>query len=247
MTKLSDEEALKDLKWMLAHGMDVNAVNYENTATPLIFAIENFWTKCVRLLIKEGANINGSLEGYTPLTIAVSRGNIWDLKVLIKAGADLESTGNHGQTVLHTAASCGRPNLFKILLDAGSKKDAQEGFGKTALHIAVNYGSVEKTKYLIKAGADIEIQDKSGERPLQTAVLSDWSILEDKYTCIKLMLDAGADVNAKDFYNNTALTLAIKNKYEVCVNMLRARIAKLEKEALESISLTTATLITERL
>jgi serine/threonine protein kinase len=58
------------------------------------------------------------------------------LKVLIKAGADIHSKDNQGNTPLHLASANKRKNCMDLLLEAGGRLDEKNNDGMSALDLA---------------------------------------------------------------------------------------------------------------
>jgi ankyrin repeat protein len=66
-----------------------------------------------------GANVNTrDQDGYTPLHLASSDGNVNVVRVLLDAGAIVDATNIDGYTPLHYASSDGHVNMARVLLDA---------------------------------------------------------------------------------------------------------------------------------
>ena len=85
---------------------------------------------------------------------------------------------------------------------------------ETPLHIAVgmreNRPNVEAIcSALIVAGADLNAVDNRGNTPLLTAIMA----LNTQ--CVKTLLQAGADVNVKNFDNEGVLALEMSNGYHI--------------------------------
>ena len=104
--------------------------------------------------------------------------------------------------------------------------------GNSPFMFAVIYGRIEIIKYLVSLGADVNGRNSEGQTALMMAVnpkkLSRFSkgvlrsYLKGKQNlrCAKLLLQLGADVNAKDNYDKTALFLASVRGYVDCVRLL---------------------------
>src|SRR5687767_13301392 len=151
-------------------------------------------------------------ETYTPLIAAVA----WDwtdgVRLLLKAGADIEARASEGKTALMAGASSGRPETVSILLDAGAKVNARSARGATALHYCVSWtqydffitGFEERlaivAQMLLDKGADIEARDGLGRTALMWA--AGWRHLPT----LKTLIAAGADLEAADAAGRTALT-----------------------------------------
>ncbi|EDV26079.1 Myotrophin [Trichoplax sp. H2] len=63
--------------------------------------------------------------------------------------------------------------------------------GRMPLHYAADYGQAKVMDYLLDQGANINQLDKHGISPLLAAI---W---EGHTNCVKLLIDRGADKNAK--------------------------------------------------
>jgi ankyrin repeat protein len=71
-------------------------------------------TDLVKLLIKNGADVNDNSNGVTPLYAASRNGNFSIVKILIENGADVNKANNDGFTPLFTASHRGYLNIVKL-------------------------------------------------------------------------------------------------------------------------------------
>ena len=75
--------------------------------------------------------------------------------------------------------------------------DAKDEYGNTVLHYAVGkYGSVECVSKLLQYNANENLKDDSGRAPLHLAVR--FGDTTDRVSKLNVLLEANADVNAKD-------------------------------------------------
>ena len=126
----------------------------------------------------------------TPLSLACSNGNAPMIELLLKAGADANTTLPEGETALMTAANTGNVAALKVLIAHGANVNATENSrGQTALMWAVNEGHLDAAQALIEAGADINARSKGKFSPMVFAVRG------GKTDIVKLLLAAGANPN----------------------------------------------------
>ncbi|HEX3164670.1 MAG TPA: ankyrin repeat domain-containing protein, partial [Chitinophagaceae bacterium] len=174
--------------------------------------VQNEW---IDLLIDNGAQPGNGIG-------ALAHGNLDAARHLIKRG---------GKLTLATAVGLDMQNDIDRLSKEASKKDLE-----IALMMASFYGKSEMIKFLIGLGVDVNtfIDNSTGfhshASPLHQAVFS--GALES----VKLLVDARADLNAKDqIYNGTPLGWAIymqteeqdetkKKKYKEIENYLRDKL-----------------------
>ena len=89
-------------------------------------------------------------------------------------------------------------------VSAKSKSEVlQNSFQTPGIHTAIVAGNIEAVKQLIASGTDVnEIEPGSGSTPLMTAALL------DRVEIAKLLLDAGASIDSKNYDGSTALHTA---------------------------------------
>lgn len=100
---------------------------------------------------------------------AVATGDIEGVRCLIRAGADVNSTGTgwNGNTPLHIAAGyCDRTEIVRALLEAGANVNVKGDGGDAPLHVAAGSGCLTLVKALVAAGANINAKNDGDETPL---------------------------------------------------------------------------------
>lgn len=127
--------------------------------------------------------------GWTPLMSAVSAGHLETIGFLLKAGANVMTKNNNGQSALHY--NKGRVSVVELLL-----KD--ESFGI----------DLEKEAVLKQRKKFINLRDKYGISALSRAASANCQSVAE------LLIDKGAKLNAKDKYGNTALHIACESGNE---------------------------------
>ncbi len=175
----------------------------------LILAVENGHFQQVKELIEQGCDINikdNELQ-RTPLHYAVDRGYTQIVSLLINNGADVNCEDIDGYTPLIEAVLCGRAELACLLIDKGA--DLNPGYIKydntTLLHEAIiaDYSDcyngqndlITTINLLIEKGLDVNAKDRWGCSP----------IFNTTREIATILLQNGADVNARNNERNTAL------------------------------------------
>lgn len=157
----------------------------------------------VTALIAAGANVNkGDMFG-APLHMAVARGNVDIVTVLLDAGADIEAKGTNGAHPLHLAALADRPEVARLLIAHGAQLESRDNNGMTPLLIAASNGKLGVTQVLLDAGADVKAE---GVRyPYDALGIAAFGC---QIPVVKLLLARGMDINARlDDKNQTLLFL----------------------------------------
>src|SRR3954471_13487391 len=121
--------------------------------------------------------------------------NIDALKTLVKQRADLNAAQPDGTTALHWAAHWNDAEAVSLLLRAGANAKAVNRYGATPLSEAVVSGNAAMIEALLNAGASPKtLTSENGETVLMTASRA------GNVDAVRLLLDRGADVNAKETY-----------------------------------------------
>ena len=130
--------------------------------------------------------------------------------------AGLVGAGGGGLTPLVFAAREGHLETARALLDGGAQVNETTTYGWTPLLTAVNNRHYQLAKMLLEYGADANIANKGGWTPLYLATDNrnieggDYPVRQpdmDSLEIIKLLLDHGADPNAKVKDNTLTRTI----------------------------------------
>lgn len=140
---------------------------------------------CLSLLL------TGAGAPDSPVADAAMRGDVDEVRVLLRAGADVNAAQGDGMTALHWAAMSGSVGLAEVLVYAGANLEAQTRLGGfTPLLVASQAGSAEMVQKLLGAGADANTTTSTGETALHFAAAS------GNPAAIAALVAHGADVNA---------------------------------------------------
>ena len=217
---VEDADTVRDL---IARGADVNAIN-EYGHTPLYFSRSR---AVVQTLIDNGTDLDRKQE-YTqiPLVYAIDEysknplfyaANKEVAQALIDNGVEVNAVDRNGMTPLFYAAN---KEVAQVLIDNGADVNAvdrngmtpismpmREGYRYTDLDSKYDYDYSTIKRDLIEVPIDngAELNPPAQDRHktfLIDAVLSQY---KTDFELIQLLLDNGADVNARDKAGRTAL------------------------------------------
>ena len=232
---------------VISHGADVNVMN-ENNVTALMIACGRGNMHVINVLLNAGANPRISdADDHTWLHEAVRGGySQVVLETMINHGADVNATIKNNRTPVMIACENGNENVINVLLSAGADPNIADADGYTCLHDAVGKGcSKETLQVIVEHGADVNATNKYNETALLVAcqklnadainvllsVRADPTIADyEGYTCLhhggcskenlQAMIDHGADVNATNKMNQTALLLACQKRNSDAMRVL---------------------------
>ncbi|WMW78543.1 ankyrin repeat domain-containing protein [Flavobacterium sp. 20NA77.7] len=108
-------------------------------------------------------------KGYTPLLLAVYRGNYKVAEKLIELGADVNFVSESG-TILMAAIFKVDEEMFRLILHSNADINLQDKQGNTPLMFAVTVGNEDFVNELLKRNANKNIQNKEGQTAFMLAV-----------------------------------------------------------------------------
>ena len=167
-------------------------------AAPLVDAVKSGDRAAAVALIERRADVNAAeSDGTTPLHWAVHQNDLELVDRLLKAGANVKVTNDYGVTPMSEAAVIGNAVLIDHLLKAGADVESTNADGQTALMIVARTSFVDAARILLKHGAKVNaVEHWHG----QTALM--WAVAQNEPAMVKVLVAAGADVNARSTVNN---------------------------------------------
>jgi ankyrin repeat protein len=209
--------SLDAMKLLTANGADAKAVS-EAGVTALHLAAGD--ARKVRLLLENGADVNkASLLGRTPLLVAAGTyGTIETVGLLLDRGAAVNGADATGLTPVIAASNVDDAAVVKLLIEKGADINARATVGAavTALMGAASNGDAELTRFLLTRKADVHAISpdragtvKNGPVAFGNVTALHFAVGSRNLETVKLLLDAGSDVNARDVRGLTPLVFAI--------------------------------------
>ncbi|GJN02817.1 hypothetical protein PR202_ga20203 [Eleusine coracana subsp. coracana] len=176
---------------------------------------------------------------------AAYHGDLFRLKGLISAGADPSKPDYDGRTALHVAASRGFEDIVRFLIQRGANVNSIDKFGNSPLLQAIKSGHDRITSHLVVHGAVLNLEEPGSylcrivtdgkidllkrllhfgvdpncknydqRTPLHVAAA------EGLHFVANMLIEFGADVQAKDRWGNTPLDEARRCSSKPLVRIL---------------------------
>ncbi|KAJ4854426.1 ankyrin repeats (3 copies) domain-containing protein [Trichoderma breve] len=155
--------------------------------------------------------IQTSTPGENLLNIAASKGYTEIVRALLPR-FDPNVKNAENRTPLDLAVSGKHRDVIRLLLESGADPNVSDSDRWTPLHIAAESGLHEIFEDLLRGGGDVYARTILKETALHLAV---------KFpNIVRLLIDASADLNAKDYNEATPLHLAVRANSITTIKLL---------------------------
>ena len=209
-------------------------------ATPLHEAVRYGRVDIARLLLGAGAKVDAlDSLGKTPLLLIIPVESQYTVyATLLQYRANINQKDMYGDTVLHVATMSNAPaNVLELLVKNRASVNERNKQGVTPIEIAIEQEHSEQVDFFAKHNADIFAENMEGDSPLSKAlsrptpdmlkmlVTSENINSKDSsgntalhvaiqkdalFDYIKYLVDAGADVNARNKNGDSVLFMTVK-------------------------------------
>lgn len=232
------------IEFLLSQGADVNLGKSTN-GKALHKAASNGNIRIGQLLLEHGAEvsaIDNEADCWTPLHHAAYGNHLDFVKLLVESGADIYAAGDLGWP-MDEALSQGHKAVAEYLYSL--VENTHPGALGTPLHVSAGLRNKELLQNFSGDNEDIDIRDYASRTPLHWAagrdrplyfriILEHYEKLKefelpstlsrgDVQMAIEFLLDKGAEIDAKDYADNTPLLLALQWGQEDAAKELIAR------------------------
>lgn len=225
------DNKLDEVKQFVEAGDDVNEV--DKNYTPLLIASRHGHAAICEYLLSKGADVSFQRHtGTTSLMLASRFGHIHVCQILLEHGARGDTTNNDGDTAIIFAVRKNRVDVVRLLLEHETAKTMPA----YSLYVKEKRQSIKDNLVGIRNDAE-----------LMSVVADKWKNLDDDVRAlyiteanathiattgiraaskkgyidmVQLLIEHGADVNANDIYEATALILATQNNHADVVRLL---------------------------
>ena len=171
-------------------------------------------------------NVIRDSHGRTALHVAAYTADHEAMRLLVNAGANPNALEHDRYDIVTIAAVANDLAGLRLALELGaSPANITSRYDGTALIAAAHLGHVEVVQTLVDAGAPLDhVNNLNWTALIESIVLGDGG---SRHTAtLKVLVDAGVNVNLADSYGRSPLQLAKRNDFNEMVEILSAAGAK---------------------
>lgn len=215
---------IDNMELLVKKGANVN-VKQIGMSEPnvLLYALSAKQTSSSLWLIDHGADINyAGTYGNNALSITIAENNLDLLNTLIKKGINLK--GKNGFDALNTASTTLKYESVKVLIDNGANLNYTDDEGNTILHLLAS-GKIEKNINDMQNYIDHPQQGRVFTKEYYASIRKSIIDLKSRWNnydkIVRYIVEHGADKNLKNKAGKTPLQIAIEQKNQKVIDILK--------------------------
>jgi len=171
----------------------------DDQTTRFCFAASRGDTATITVMCEQGFDPNSSdYDKRTALMVASMKGNVDTVVKLLSYHADPNLTDMHGTSALYEATKNNHEDVASVLIEYGGHLSMSESQAASTLCQAVYEGDILLLKRLICAQIQVNASDYDKRTAAHIAAS------ESNCLALKILVEAGADLNMRDRWGNTA-------------------------------------------
>lgn len=232
------------------HEVEVLVGTTTHGATPLVMACRNGHYDVAEYLVEKcGADIEqpGSvvfdgetIEGAPPLWCAAAAGHIKLVKLLVRRGANVNSTTKTISTPLRAACFDGHFEIVRFLITNGADIEIANRHGHTCLMIACYRGHIQIAELLLAWNADVNRKSVRGNTALHDCAES------GSLEILKLLIEHKAQMDVDSYGMTPLLAAAVTGNTDIVEYLLGIPELITRKERIDALELLGATYVDKK-
>ncbi|KAG0306864.1 phosphate system positive regulatory protein pho81 [Dissophora globulifera] len=185
---------------------------------------------CATYLLSMNASMGATdHDGFRPLIYSIMNGHTKCVEIFLANNAEIEASQEGDPIPLSLACHYGHEDIAMMLIGRGANVIASNADGLEPLHITCREGHARLARTLTTRGARLDQEDKyMCWTPLFYAAS------EGHVECVKILLEAGCNVNVIDELGKTPIYYAASEGHADCVELLIEAGGKVEGKALSA-------------
>ncbi|KAI5651337.1 ankyrin repeats (3 copies) domain-containing protein [Phthorimaea operculella] len=220
-------------------------------ATPLVIACRNGHYDVAEYLIERckadieqpgSVTFDGeTIEGAPPLWCAAAAGHLPLVRLLVRAGANVNSTTRTQSTPLRAACFDGHYDIVKFLVENGADIEIANRHGHTCLMIACYKGHIRIAKYLLSLNADVNRKSVKGNTALHDCAES------GSLHIMKMLLGHGATMDVDSYGMTPLLAASVTGHTHIVEHLINAEYGLVTRQQrIDALELLGATYVDKR-
>jgi len=217
-------------------------VSADKTGDAIRAVVKNDYA-AVTKYIDEGLDPNLKGKGAYQaalLNTACRKNSIQMVKLLLAKGADVNLADDRGDTPLMLAALHARtPEIVKLLVQKGADINAVSDDGSSILDHAVigvvsSQGSMQAVKFLVDQGLDVDKSSVKKREDYRGYTVLMMAVRSNKIELTEYLISKGANVNTRALKGDTPLSIAVAEKHNKMITLLKKHGAKRDAQVTPS-------------